>query len=220
MNKIKSYLQSFIWNGKDIQDFESWLYKHDSKDIEEFLGTEAYMNIISHDYRRTNIDSVKKFIKENLSKDLIIEFENYFKLNESMIKGKCIKRDALDYSDNKMRNWDVEFGKTYDLIVIIEQSSNTKNHFSLVNFVDKDEYFTPSGYLPKELFQIDENTLSEHYHQYENEENEIITEPVDWSDKVYKPNDYSFWEDYYNNDSKAVETYFNTLEKLGIKNIW
>ena len=151
---------------------------------------------------------------------LITEFEMYFKENERMIKGTCIKNESLDYSGNEMRKWELEIGKSYDIIVIINNSINFENHQSLVNFVDKNSYYTPSGYVPKELFQIDESSFSNYYHKYENEDGEIITEPRKWSKEMYEPKEFSFWEDYYNDEEKALNTYLNTLDKLGIKNVW
>lgn len=220
MDKIKSYLKSFIWNGKDVHEFESWLYKEGSTELENLVGSEQHMNIMGYDYRRSTVNSVKKLIKENINESLISEFENYFAENERMIKGKCIKNEALNYEGDEKIDWGLEIGKTYDILVVIEESKTFENHKSLVIFVDKDEYFIPSGYVPMELFEIDESRVLEYYKKDVNEDGELVTEPTDWSKEVYKATQNSFWEDYYENEEKAVDIYFSTLEKLGIKNVW
>jgi len=33
-------------------------------------------------------------------------------------------------------------------------------------------------------------------------------------------NQYSFWEDYYNDDLKALKQYQDTISQLGLKNCW
>ena len=220
IEETKAFLKAFIWEGTDVHEFENWLFKKGLKEIEQLVGSEEYMRIVSYDYRRTSIEAVKRLIKEVLSQELIEEFEQFFRKKGRMIRGECIRNKALNHSGNQLIDWDVEIGKTYDIIVLIENSKDSENHKSLVNFVDKSDFFNPSGHVPMELFKIEENTISEYYHKYVNERNETVTEPVDWSKEVYVPTHYSFWKDFYNNDKKAEKTYFYTLEKLGIKNIW
>lgn len=220
MDKTKSYLKSFIWSGEDALEFESWLYTQDSAELEALFGPEKFMTIKAHDYRRSTIESVKQLIKENISDHLNQEFEDYFAQKGRMIKGKCIKTEALDYNGTEIIDWGVEIGETYDIIVLIEQSTEYENHPSLVNYVDKEDYFVPAGYVPMELFEIDKSSALEHYKKEENEDGELITEPIDWSQEVYEATHVSFWEDYYEEEEKAVSTYFSTLEKLGIKHVW
>ncbi len=101
--------------------------------------------------------------------------------------------------------------------MIFEKSKTFENHQSLVNFVNKDELFIPSGYVSMELFEIDKSRTLEYYKKGVNENDELITEPIDWSKEVYQSTQYSFWEDYYENEERAINTYFSTLDKLGIK---
>ena len=70
-----------------------------------------------------------------------------------------------------------------------------------------------------ELFEIDLSSISDFYHQVVNPEKEITIEIKAFSEKLYVPNEHSFWEDYYNDEKKAMDTYIETLERMEIKNV-
>jgi hypothetical protein len=220
MNEIKSYILEFIWSGKDVSDFEQWLYEQDSVEFEKQIGEENYVELISCDYKKKTIEQIKKFVKTILRDNLIQEFEEEFEKRKSKaIRGKCVKKTALDYYDKKDRNWDVEIGKEYEFL-IINLGLEKGNHSALVNYVDRTNYFQPSGFVPMELFDIDLTNIYEFYHKVCNEKNEPTIEIEDFSKKKYNPTQYSFWEDFYDDDEKAVNTYFDTIKKIGIKNVW
>lgn len=220
MNEIKSYILEFIWSGKDISDFEQWLYKQNSVKFEKLIGEKNYVDLISYDYKKKTVELIKQLIKTILSDKLIKEFEEEFEKRKSkVIKGKCVKKTALNYYDKKDRNWDVEIGKEYEFL-IINLGVERGNHSALVNYVDRTNYFQPSGFIPMVLFDIDLTNISEFYQNISNAKNETTIEIEAFTDKKFKPTQYSFWEDFYNDDEKAVNTYFDTIEKLGIKNVW
>ena len=220
MNLIKTYLINYIWSGDDIQIFEKWLYSQNRDDIEAFFGTIGYMEIINYDFRRGTIDSLKNKIKVNLPSEKFIEFETIFKSKEKYHTGKCIKKEGLDYQGTKMRNWDLQIGKTYAVINISESLHGAGNHSYYIQFADFDNDLMPSGYIPMAFFEMDTNLNSAHYKTYKNSANEKIIEPIEWSKGIYKPTQHSFWEDFYDDETKALKTYYNTLGQLGIKNVW
>lgn len=220
MNEIKSYILEFIWSGKDVSDFEQWLYKQDSVEFEKLIGEENYVELISFDFKKKTIQQIKTLIKTVLSNKLLQELEEEFEKRKSnAIRGKCVKKIAFDYYDKKDRNWDVEIGKEYEFL-IINLGLEKGNHSALVNYVDRTNYFQPSGFVPMELFEIDLTTIPDFYHKVRDEKNETTIEIEAFSNKKYKPTIYSFWEDFYDDDEKAVNTYFDTIEKMGIKNVW
>ena len=219
MNEIKSYILEFVWSGKDVSDFEQWLYKQDSVEFEKLIGEEKYVELISYDFKKKTIEQIKTLIKTILSDKLHQEFEEEFKKRKSKaIRGKCVKRISLDYYDKKDRNWDVEIGQEYEFI-IINLGIEKGNHSAMVNYVDRTNYFQPSGFIPMDLFDIDLTNISEFYHKVSSKK-ETTIEIKAFSDKNYKPTKYSFWEDFYDDEEKAVNTYFDTIEKMGIKNVW
>jgi hypothetical protein len=220
MNEIKSYILEFIWSGKNVSDFEQWLYKQDSVEFEKLIGEENYVELISYDFKKKTIEQLKALIKTVLSDKLLQEFEEEYKKRKSnAIRGKCVKKIALDYYDKTDRNWDVEIGKEYEFL-IINLGLENGNHSALVNYVDRTNYFQPSGFIPMELFEIDLTVIPDFYHKVRVEKNETTIEIEVFSKKIYKPTKYSFWEDFYDDEEKAVNTYFDTIEKMGIKNVW
>jgi len=220
MDEIKSYILEFIWSGKDLSEFKQWLYKQDSVEFEKLIGEDNYVELISYDFKKKTIEQIKKLIKTILSNKLLLEFEEEFEKRKSKaIRGICIKKTALDYYDEKDRNWDVEIGKEYEFL-IINLGIERGNHSALVNYVDRTNYFQPSGFIPMELFDIDLTNISDFYHKVVVEKNETMIEIEAFSKKRYEPTQYSFWEDFYDDDEKAVNTYFETIEKIGIKNVW
>jgi hypothetical protein len=220
MNEIKSYILEFIWSGKDVSDFEPWLYKQDSVDFEKLIGEENYIELISYDYKKKTIEQIKTLIKTLLSDKLLQEFEEEFENRKSnAIRGKCIKKIALDFFGKKDRNWDVKIGQEYEFLVInLELEKDT--HSAWVKYVDRTNNLLPSTMVPLELFEIDLTRIPRFYHKVQDEKNKITIEIEVLSKKKYNPTRYSFWEDFYNDDEKAVNTYFDTLEKIGIKNVW
>ncbi|NPV51640.1 MAG: hypothetical protein HPY60_10675 [Candidatus Methanofastidiosum sp.] len=219
MEDIKQFLIEYIWEGKTINSFENWFYNQDSEKMELLLGKEIYLELISLNFKETTIQLLKKQIKSFLNQEIIEEFENEFRKREKAIKGMCIKNTALDYDGISIRDWEVEVGRQYEFIFIRLNLKN-KNHSSYVNYVDRENDFSPSGFVPMELFDIDLNTISDLYQKSENKDAEIIIEPFEWTKTKYKPTRYSFWEDFYDDDEKAIKTYFETINKLGIKNVW
>ena len=220
MDEIKSYILEFIWSGKDVSEFEQWLYKQDSVEFEKLIGEDNYVELISYDFKKKTIEQIKKLIKSILSNKLLLEFEEEFENRKSnAIRGKCVKKIALDHYDKKDRNWNVEIGEEYEFL-IINLGLERGNHSALVNYVDRTNYFQPSGFVPMELFEIDLTTIPAFYHKVHDEKNETTIEIEAFSKVKYKPTQYSFWEDFYDDDEKAVNTYFDTIEKMGIKNVW
>lgn len=220
MNEIKSYILEFIWSGNDVLSFELWLYKQNSDDFEKLIGEENYFELISYNYRNKTAYQIKKFIKTVLNDKLIQEFEKEFRKRKSKaITGKCVKNIALDYYDKRDRNWNVEIGKEYEFL-IINLGIESGNHSVLVNYVDRTNYFQPSGFIPMELFEMDLTNISEFYHEVSGKKNETLIEIEAFSEKKYRPTKFSFWEDFYDDDQKAVNTYFETIEKMGIKTVW
>lgn len=210
----------FIWSGEDASAFEQWIYEQNSTDFETLLGENNYVELISYDYKRKTIKQIKQFIKSVLTETLTKEFEEEFGNRiYKPIKGHCIKKFARDYYEEKERKWDVVIGKEYEFI-IINSGLTRGNHSALVNYVDRTNDFQPSGFIPMELFDIDLKTISEIYQKVVNTSNETTIEIKAFSGKHYKPTQYSFWEDFYNDDEKAVKVFNDTIRKLGIKNVW
>ena len=220
MDEIKSYILEFIWSGKNVSEFEQWLYKQDSVEFEKLIGEDKYVELIGYDFKKKTIEQIKKLIKSILSNKLLLEFEEEFESRKSnAIRGKCVKKITLDYYDKKDRNWDVEIGEEYEFLVI-NLDLERGNHSALVKYVDRTNYFQPSGFVPMELFEIDLTTIPACYHKVLDENNETTIEIEAFSKVKYKPTQYSFWEDFYDDDEKAVNTYFDTIENMGIKNVW
>lgn len=46
MIKIKSYLLEFVWSGKNVSDFEQWLYEQNLIEFEQLIGEENYFELI------------------------------------------------------------------------------------------------------------------------------------------------------------------------------
>ncbi len=88
-----------------------------------------------------------------------------------------------------------------------------------MNYINFD--LRPSGFVPISLFKIENlNNISEIYTKTENSKTEILIEPLKISELEYIPTKYSFWEDYYDDDEKALRTYDKVLEELGVKEVW
>ena len=220
MNEIKSYILEFIWSGKDISTFEQWLYEQDSAEFENLIGKSNYIELISYDFKKKTVEQIKQFFKIVLNNSVKEDFEIEFNKRKSKaIIGKCIKKTALDYYEKIERDWNVEIGKEYEFL-IVNLGIDKGNHSSLVNYVDRTNSLKPSGFVPMELFEIDLNNISEFYNKVVNEKKETTIEIKAFSEKHYKPNEFSFWEDYYNDERKAMNRYLETLEKMEIKNVW
>ena len=219
MNELNRYILEFIWQGNSIDQFEKWLYEQDSVEFEKLLGKENYVDLISYDFKKKTIDQIKSLIKSILPVDIKKEFDLEFKSREKAIKGVCIKTNAWSPWGNKMRDWELEVGKEYEFIIISKGKKN-KKYPPTVNYVDRENNFRPSGFIPAELFEIDLKSISDFYHIIETKESEELIELKDLSDKYYKPVIYSFWEDFYDDEDKAVNIYYDTIDKIGIKNVW
>lgn len=219
MNEIKSFLLNFLMLGNSISDFEKWLYEQDSIEFEKLITEESYLDLISTNFKNTSVKELKSQLKESIPFDLAEEFKKAFDESHIAITGKCIKKEALNYDGKSIRTWDVEIGKEYSFISITLNKSD-KVHSAYVNYADENYDYRPSGYVPMDLFKIDLNNISNLYLKEETENQEIQIEPKEWTERYYKPNNYSFWEDYYDDEEKAMSTYEQTILQLGIKNLW
>ncbi|QNR25151.1 hypothetical protein [Croceimicrobium hydrocarbonivorans] len=218
MEEIKSYLLEFIWSAKDVSEFEQWLYQQDPVECTKLLGNESYTELISFNYTKISPEQLKKFIKTLLSDGLIQEFEQEFEKRKSgLIRGICVKQTALDYYAKENRDWKVEIGKNYNFLTI-QLGIKRGNHSALLKYIDSSNFFQPSGFVPMELFELDLTNIPDSYSRVLNEENETTIELEAFSYTKYEATQYSFWEDFYNDDPKALKTYFETLEKFGIRN--
>lgn len=219
MDKIKSYILEFIWSGKNVSDFEQWLYEQNSIDFEDLIGEENYIELISFDFKRKTTDQLKQLLKEVLPENLIKNFEIEFNNRRTAIKGTCIKTRAWNPWAKEMQDWDLELNKEYEFL-IVSNGMKDDSYSPTVNYVDKSDYFRPSGFIPAELFKIDTTTIPDEYHKIETDQCNELIELKDFSDQYYIPVKYSFWEDFYDDEEKAVDLYYDTIEKIGIKNVW
>jgi hypothetical protein len=219
MSELKEYILEFVWTGDDVAQFEKWLYLQDSDNFERLLGSDNYVELISYDFKKKTIDQFKKFLKSVIPVEIKKEFDLEFKRREKAIKGKCVKTKAWNPWGNEMRDWELEVGKEYEFIIISKGMKN-KKYPPTVNYIDREDYFRPSGFIPAELFEIDLENISDFYHIIETDECEQLIELKDLADKFYKPVNYSFWEDFYDDEDKAVNLYYDTIDRLGIKNVW
>ena len=132
-----------------------------------------------------------------------------------VIKGVCIKKIALDYYGKEDRNWGVEIGKEYD-ILIINLRIIEGNHSAMVIYADRINDFRPSGFVPMELFEIDLDNISEIYHILTNPDNETTIEIEALSDKQLKPVHDAFWEVLFSDEEEVNKVYFEILDRIGI----
>lgn len=216
---IKSGILEFVWQGKSVDQFANWLYEQDSNDFEEILGYENYIELIGYDFRKKTDVQIKSLIKSILPEEIKLEFESEFKIRNKAIKGVCIKTNAWNPWGNEMKDWQLDVGKEYEFIIVSKGAKDSK-YPPTVNYVNRDDYFRPSGFFPAELFEIDLKYISDFYHTIETNECEQLIELKDLSEKHYKPVQYSFWEDFYDDEEKAVNLYYDTIVALGIKNVW
>ena len=220
MKKLKSDIVEFVWTGKSVSKFEKWLYEQDSAKFEQLIGTENYFEMVSFDYQKTNVKTLKGFIKANLPIDLILEFESLFSERRSIpIKGVCVKSECLDYSEPNIRDWEVEVGKEYEFL-IVDFDIIQGNHSKFVNYFDRLNDYKPSGFVPMELFDIDLTNISEYYDQKITSKDILTIEPHSFTKSKYSPIEFSFWEDYYEDVERALKAYQITLKELGIVDVW
>lgn len=216
---IKRSILEFVWQEKSVDQFANWLYQQNSDEFEKILGHENYIELISYDFRKKTTGQIKSLIKSLLPDEMKLEFESEFKTRNKAIKGVCIKTNAWNPWGKEMKDWELVVGKEYEFI-IISKGVKDKSYPPTVNFVNRDNYFRPSGFFPAELFEIDLEYISDFYHTIETNECEHLIELRDLSDKNYMPVQYSFWEDFYDGEKKAVNLYYDTIDTLGIKNVW
>ncbi len=223
MKELKEFLINFIWDGDNLIEFERWLYEQDSIAFEKLIGEINYLELISFNYKNKTIEEVKKFIKTILPENLIVEFEDEFLKKRNTIRGTCVKNEALNYGGKDIREWDLEIGKEYYFLTLRTgiKNCNHKGYVQYIN-VDKDDLM-PSGLIPISLFRIDDlNDIPDVYVKIRCENGENFIEPKSMRilESEYIPTEYSFWEDYYNDDKKALDTYKAILEELGLKKVW
>ncbi|WP_165366160.1 hypothetical protein [Brumimicrobium glaciale] len=140
-----------------------------------------------------------------------------FKMGDSkIIKGICIKTNALDYFGNEDGKWFLEVGKEYEFLSI-RSGIKEGNHATMVVYADKINDYRPSGLEPIELFEIDLDNISEIYHTITNSDNETIIEIEALSDKHLNPIHDAFWEVLFNEDEKVNKVYFEILDRLGFR---
>jgi len=221
MNEIRSFLLEFIWSGDDVDSFEQCLYEQNAVEFEKLIGSENYLELITFNFKKKTTDQVKQLLKVTLHKDLVQAFEQEFEQRRSrVIKGICVKSEALDYRGDELRNWDVEVGKEYEFLSI-HSDSFSPNHPVLVNYVNRDCYFRPSGFVPMELFDLSLDEIPEPYHKILDGENQIKIELKAFSEECYQSTTgYSFWVDFHDDEEHAIDLYFETIKDLGIKDVW
>ena len=216
---LKDQLFQYLWTDFKLSDFESWIFNQDSVRFEELIGEEVYLDIISEDFSKMSINKVKRYLYDRFTNKLKEDWEKYINDKYVALVGTCITNRALDYYESKNRDWDLKVGGNYAILEIINSSKKNSNHVQYVRYVDRDNDLYPSGFVPKELFEIDLSQISDLYLIHDTEKG-IEIEPKDWSEGIYKPSKYSFWEDFYDDEVKAINTYYETLARLGITNAW
>jgi hypothetical protein len=216
---LKEELFQYLWFDFKLSDFENWIYKQDSVRFEELTGQNVYLDIISEDYSEMSINEIKRYIFNRLSNDLKADWEKYVNNKYIPLIGICRTDKALDYYKPEIRDWELTVDGKYEILEIINSSNKNDNHEQYVRYVDHDNDLYPSGFVPKELFEIDFSNVSDLYLVHDTGKG-IEVRPNDWSEGFYRPTQYSFWEDFYDNEAKALKTYYNTLDRLGIKNAW
>ncbi|MBL0382506.1 MAG: hypothetical protein JKP90_23485 [Desulfofustis sp. PB-SRB1] len=70
---------------------------------------------------------------------------------------------ALDCYKPEIRDWKLTVDGKYEILEIINSSSKNDNHEQYVRYVDRDNDLYPSGFVPKELFEIDFSNISDLY---------------------------------------------------------
>lgn len=217
---IKDQIFNFLWTDFKPKNFENWLYKQDSEEFEESIGKEAYLDIISEDYSQKSVTQIKKYLYDCISTDLQNEWDKYAQDKYVPITGICLSNSSRDYMGDNIRDWNLKVGDKYEILEIFKSSGSNDNHDYYIRYVDRTNDLDPSGFIPMELFDINLDKISNLYKvaYVDGEIVEIL--PNDWHSDNYNPSVYSFWEDFYDGESKAVQTYFDTLDKLGIKKPW
>lgn len=216
---LKEELFQYLWFDFKISDFENWIYKKDSVRFEELTGKDVYLDIISEDYSEMSTNQIKRYILDRLTNDLKADWEKYVNDKYIPLIGICRTDKALDCYKPEIRDWKLTVDGKYEILEIINSSSKNDNHEQYVRYVDRDNDLYPSGFVPKELFEIDFSNISDLYLVHDTGKG-IEVRPKDWSDGFYRPTQYSFWEDFYDDEEKALKIYYNTLDRLGIKNAW
>jgi len=217
---IKNELFEYLWNDFKSIDLEKWICNQDSILIDKLFKNDIYLDIIMEDFSRMSTDKTKRYIFDKFNQETKVEWDKFVAKKHIPLVGICKENCSLHYSEPINRNWDLIVGKKYEIIEIVNKFSEHNNHDQYVRYVNRDFDLNPSGYVPKDLFEIDLSNISDIYLIEQTNLGTIIS-PKDWSDKFYKPrSNYSFWEDFYNDDKGAIEIYNRTLDQLGIKNVW
>ena len=217
---IKDKIFEYLWNDFKPKELEDWLYHQDSEEFEKAIGKESYLDIISEDYTQMSVIQIKNYIYNSLNFDHQKEWDKYAEDKYTPITGICLSNSSQDYTGDKIREWNLDVGRKYEILEIFKTSRSNDNHDYYIRYVDRANDLYPSGFIPKKLFDINLDSISSRYKViYTDGKIEEIL-PVDWCEENYKPTIYSFWEDFYDDESKAVQTYFDTLDKLGIKEPW
>ncbi|RNC85926.1 MAG: hypothetical protein ED557_03915 [Balneola sp.] len=220
MDAIKGYLIDFISSNGNAQKFEKWLYEQDSSFLENYFGENGYLNLIGYDYRKKTFEDVVELIKTNINPEVKIEFDKEFEKRKKMISGVCVKNIAPDYDGKSLRNWGIEIGEVYSIINIWKKRDSIFKKRVYVEYVNPQYHFFPSGLVPMELFEINLTNIPDPYLKSSYRFGEYKIEPKAWSKEFYLPINKSFWDDFYNHDDKAVDTYHDTLKELGIITPW
>ena len=220
MNYIKKKIQNFIWDGEDSKQFQNCFFTQNSEEMEKALGILTYFEIINYDFNWKKVPEIKAFLKTVLPNKMIEEFEDEFmKYKTKPILAKCVKKESLDYDKDVKRIWrELKIEQTYEVIEV-RMKIKSGNHKELIRYVDKDNH-APSSYVPANLFIIDLKDIPSDYVITKLENGEVEILPKEWTKKNYIPTQHSFWEDFYEDENKAVKTYNQTLKKLGIINVW
>ena len=212
-------LFEFLSSDQTVREFQQWVYAQNSTEFEKWSGDEEYLVLVSTAYKDLSKVQVKQLIKSLLSNAQVNDFEQeLIQRNRKAIIGKCINEEAPNYEGSELRKWGVVLGKTYQFLSI--KDGSTEGNRSYVNFIDPENDFYPSGFVPMELFEINLEVISEVYDQNRDEKGTTLIEIADFSVRNFIPRHYSFWEDFYDDDVKAVAAYFEVVKKLGIINLW
>jgi len=204
-----------LWKEKDKKVFEQWIYNSNSIDFENCIGENSYLEIICENYSGFTIIQLKRFVFNNLTLTLQEEFKNYIRKNQKVLKATCIKTRGLDYFRKEERNWELKVGQEYYILGICVDLKNTFHPITLTIFDPSYSETTPY-IIPAELFEINDKIIPPNY-SITVVDNSLRLDPNEFVDKAYEATEYSFWEDYFNDEEKAVNLFKSTIERLGIE---
>ena len=203
-----------LWKEEDKTVFEQWLYNSNSIDFQSVVGEEPFLEIISENYSGSTIKQLKLTVFNNLTEDLRSEFRNFVNTNQKVIKATCVKTKSLDYNGKTERNWELNIGQEYYVLSI---QIDIKKTFHQVTFqiLDTDCCRRTPYIIPAELFEIKNRVIPQNY-VISFDKTILTIDPKEFVNDFYIPEDYSFWEDYFDGHEKAVKIFNETTKRLDI----